>query len=76
VRGWEWPLPKEIVLERLVVLHDERVWEEKAGKVRWFLAAELLSAQETEAILPPSGSPPIIVIARHVGLASQRRPRG
>lgn len=33
--GWEWPLPKEIILERLVALHDERVREEQAGKVRW-----------------------------------------
>lgn len=33
--GWEWPLPKEIILERLVALHDERVREENAGKVRW-----------------------------------------
>ena len=33
--GWEWPLEKEVILERLVALHDERVKEEKAGKVRW-----------------------------------------
>jgi hypothetical protein len=33
--GWEWPLEKEVILERLVALHDERVAEEKAGKVRW-----------------------------------------
>jgi len=33
--GWEWPLAKEVILERLVALHDERVNEEKAGKVRW-----------------------------------------
>jgi len=33
--GWEWPLPKDIVLEGLVALHDERAREEKAGKVRW-----------------------------------------
>lgn len=33
--GWEWPLDKETILERLVALHDERVAEEKAGKVRW-----------------------------------------
>jgi hypothetical protein len=33
--GWEWPLPRDIILERLVALHDERVREEKAGKVRW-----------------------------------------
>jgi hypothetical protein len=33
--GWEWPQPRDIILERLVALHDERVREEKAGKVRW-----------------------------------------
>ena len=33
--GWEWPQPKDIILERLVALHDERVREEQAGKVRW-----------------------------------------
>jgi hypothetical protein len=32
---WEWPLSKEVILEELVALHDERVKEEKAGKVRW-----------------------------------------
>lgn len=33
--GWPWPMEKETILERLVALHDERVEEEKAGKVRW-----------------------------------------
>jgi hypothetical protein len=33
--GWEWPLDKEEILERLVRLHDERLAEEKVGKVRW-----------------------------------------
>jgi len=33
--GWEWPQPRDIILERLVALHDERVREERAGKVRW-----------------------------------------
>ncbi|MEK6609936.1 MAG: class I SAM-dependent DNA methyltransferase, partial [Gemmatimonadota bacterium] len=33
--GWEWPLEKDVILERLVALHDERVKEEKAGTVRW-----------------------------------------
>jgi hypothetical protein len=33
--GWEWPLEKDVILERLVALHDERIKEEKAGKVRW-----------------------------------------
>jgi hypothetical protein len=28
-------VPRDIILERLVALHDERVREEKAGKVRW-----------------------------------------
>jgi hypothetical protein len=33
--GWEWPQPRDIILERLVALHGERVREERAGKVRW-----------------------------------------
>lgn len=33
--GWPWPMPKEEILDRLVALHDARVVEEKAGKVRW-----------------------------------------
>lgn len=33
--GWPWPMEKEEILERLVVLHDERVAEEQAGRVRW-----------------------------------------
>jgi hypothetical protein len=33
--GWPWPMEKEEILERLVALHDERVAEEQAGKVRW-----------------------------------------
>lgn len=33
--GWEWPLATEEILARLVALHDERVAEERAGRVRW-----------------------------------------
>ncbi|HEX7120504.1 MAG TPA: DNA methyltransferase [Longimicrobiales bacterium] len=33
--GWEWPLSTEEILARLVALHDERVAEERAGRVRW-----------------------------------------
>lgn len=33
--GWPWPLSREEILERLVALHDERVAEEKAGRIRW-----------------------------------------
>ncbi len=33
--GWPWPMEKEEILERLVALHDERVAEEKTGRVRW-----------------------------------------
>jgi hypothetical protein len=33
--GWEWPLEREAILERLVALHAERVAEEAAGVVRW-----------------------------------------
>jgi hypothetical protein len=33
--GWPWPLSREVILERLVALHDARVAEERAGVVRW-----------------------------------------
>jgi hypothetical protein len=33
--GWEWPLEREEILERLVLLHDQRAGEEEAGLVRW-----------------------------------------
>lgn len=33
--GWPWPLPADEILERLVVLHDERIAEERGGQVRW-----------------------------------------
>lgn len=33
--GWSWPMEREEILERLVALHDERVAEENAGRVRW-----------------------------------------
>lgn len=33
--GWLWPMKKEVILERLVALHDERVDDEKRGIVRW-----------------------------------------
>jgi hypothetical protein len=33
--GWPWPMEREAILERLVALHDERVEEERAGRIRW-----------------------------------------
>lgn len=33
--GWAWPEPATVILERLVALHDARVEEEKAGRIRW-----------------------------------------
>ena len=33
--GWPWPMERDEILERLVALHDERVAEEKQGRVRW-----------------------------------------
>lgn len=33
--GWPWPIPEADVLHRLVELHDERLREEAAGRVRW-----------------------------------------
>ncbi len=33
--GWSWPESPDVILERLVALHDARVEEERAGRVRW-----------------------------------------
>jgi hypothetical protein len=33
--GWSWPEPSALILERLVLLHDQRVMEEDGGEVRW-----------------------------------------
>jgi hypothetical protein len=33
--GWPWPMEREEILERLVVLHGERVAEEARGQIRW-----------------------------------------
>jgi hypothetical protein len=33
--GWSWPEPPALVLERLVVLHDQRVREEEDAGIRW-----------------------------------------
>jgi hypothetical protein len=33
--GSPWPMERDEILQRLVDLHDERVEEERAGKVRW-----------------------------------------
>lgn len=33
--GWAWPLPRAAILEQLVALHDERVAQERAGRVQW-----------------------------------------
>jgi hypothetical protein len=33
--GWPWPMERDEILARLVALHDERVAEEKQGRVRW-----------------------------------------
>lgn len=36
--GWSWPEPAALVLERLVLLHDARVAEERKGNVKWLRA--------------------------------------
>lgn len=33
--GWPWPTKREEILERLVLLHGERLEEEKHGVIRW-----------------------------------------
>lgn len=33
--GWDWSLEPEVILERLVALHNQRLKEEEVGNVRW-----------------------------------------
>lgn len=60
--GWEWPMARDEMLERLVALHDERVVAESQGNVRWLrpeyqrprFAPESVQ-QDMEVISLPSG---------------------
>jgi hypothetical protein len=51
--GWEWPQPKDIILERLVALHDVPVREEAVGKVRW-LRPDYQIARFAKGAAPPA----------------------
>ncbi|MGH7591705.1 MAG: class I SAM-dependent DNA methyltransferase, partial [Gemmatimonadales bacterium] len=51
--GWPWPMEPEEILERLVKLHDERVEEEKGGKVRW-LRPEYQVPKFGRGLAPPT----------------------
>lgn len=55
--GWSWPEPAALVLERLVLLHDARVEQEKQGSVRW-LRPEFQSARVGTATAAPQGLTP------------------
>lgn len=64
--GWPWPMEREEILERLVALHDERVEEEKQGRVRWlrpeyqvprFGKGEAAEAPAPELALPGAAAP-------------------
>jgi len=67
--GWSWPESAALVLERLVLLHDARVEEERKGSVKWLrpefqrarvsaagMAQEGLSLpdDDSDGVLPPS----------------------
>ncbi|MDQ2668191.1 MAG: class I SAM-dependent DNA methyltransferase [Gemmatimonadota bacterium] len=58
--GWAWPVETEVVLERLVALHQLRVAEERAGTVRWvrpdFQLVTVGGIEQTEAVM--SGDAP------------------
>ena len=49
--GWTWPEAPAVILERLVALHDLRVQEERAGRVRWLRPEYQIArfAKQTEA---------------------------
>jgi hypothetical protein len=53
--GWAWPAETEVVLERLVALHQLRVAEERAGTVRWvrpdFQLVSVGGIEQTEAVM-------------------------
>jgi len=70
--GWEWPLPNDIILERLVALHDERVREEKAGKVRW-LRPEYQVPRFGKGLEAPAPALGLPEAAREVKLAPKPR---
>jgi hypothetical protein len=70
--GWEWPLPNDIILERLVALHDERVREEKAGKVRW-LRPEYQVPRFGKGLQAPAPALGLPEAAREVKLAPKPR---
>jgi hypothetical protein len=53
--GWKWPESDAVLLERLVVLHTDRVSEERSGVVRWlrpsFQQKRFARAEDTAASL-------------------------
>jgi len=56
--GWEWPLETDEILARLVALHDERVAEERAGRVRWLrpdYQIPRFARDAAQAEAPPAG---------------------
>jgi hypothetical protein len=70
--GWAWPESRDVILERLVALHDTRRQEEQGGQVRW-LRPEVQRAQ-FEAAESDQGAPlplgPAPATAPAAGLAS------
>jgi hypothetical protein len=56
--GWPWPATGPEILDRLVALHDQRVEEERRGKVRWLRPDYQVPrfGKQTEAALGGEGT--------------------
>ncbi len=54
--GWEWPLEKEVILERLVALHNERVAEERQGRCAGSAQSTRFPALARISLRPPRSS--------------------
>ena len=68
--GWDWPLAKDTILDRLVSLHDQRLREEEAGLVRWLRPEYQVPRHGTlpEAPEPALGLPETRVAERPTAL--------
>lgn len=57
--AWSWPLTSDVILERLVALHAERVAEEARGHVRWLRPDYQRPRFGTDADALPAPSPDV-----------------
>lgn len=52
--GWQWPMDREEVLDRLVALHDDRLNEERNENVRWLRPDYQAAGSLFSSVLPQS----------------------